>query len=510
MMKLVFSTLFFLVFIKGTDPIYGAEKLTYPAIASEQEFSPDKSIQDLYNLTKQRKSIQEQFNSKSDWTTIGRNRFLAASLARLLKEGEPKRQTIFQMKIEGNDLLITHTDPKGNKSTNYSRYAISNLKCEWRIKKYQTVCQSAFKIYHKNIENYLRFFTAINELQELNKFAKNTIYKMIDYFKKNDMRAKRDQKHEMLYREKLSEFLSIIEECDRDHYFESEYSHSMTCFLNISWEYKQNYDVFSFQLNQAKDLGDEQWLNESKALFRGFFISLLDHPSLIFQTDIYCLVSVVKQALLMFSHDREISSLIDHLLLDKQNYLLTYIDHLEKIANSSILSKRYEIDREQFLMRIKIENDLLFLLNQIREKRSLYTLNGDTEASTSSQETHDFPHYSFDSSYGDELTAKYHRSLMRSFMILNAFLETDTDGKAFISYITDEINTEENLKHDHDFNLYGRFGVVGHFLEQIKKNLDKDPNLPLSQESWDIIKFMMHEGQPMENIESFFVSLIRV
>ena len=503
---MLFSVLFFP--FMGRSNKGKASECLYPIL--DRTIVLDKNIEDLESLALKRKILKNTFNARFNKKKFINNRFLInqSILPVFLKKRGEKTQLIYQMKIEHNDLILTHSSNHEHTPPRRTRFNISSLNLEWDIKKRQASC-SSMTINLKSFENYMLFFNTIKDLQLIKQSTRLIIDEAIGLFKNSNMHEKMGGGTNIRLKNKVSQFLSKIEECDRDSYFESEYSHSMKIYHNLSKDYGSKYDLFGSQSDLMCEMDEEGWLAETKGLLKGFFISLLDHPSLIMQTDLHRLVSAIRQGLMLFSYQEDMASLFDSFLSDKNQYLLTYIAHHERVGDELVRSIGKKLNKSEFLARIKIENDLLFILNQIRDKRQYYQLEDNGFKEDISENNHDFPTCQFEGPYSDELESKFHRSLLRSFVLLHTYIDSNYGSKRFISQITDEKNTKKNLEEDIDFNIYGRWGTVGHYLEQINKNLQKDPSNPLGNHSWQFISGMIQEQKPIEEIQEYFEGLIK-
>ena len=473
-----------------------------PSFGAEQQTFPDRRIQDLDALAKQRHFFQSRFNSKFNWHNALN---VKRSLPTIIFHGSSEIFAINQIKIEGDDLLILHT-PLEEGSVEMIRYSISNLKCIWDLENLKTKCHLNFEIFQNNLDKYILFFVTINGLRTISNSAQSIIGHTVNYFKTNEKLSNEDKLFEAFYQDKKSKFLDKIADYYKHYHIEFEYRHSMSNVHNISSVFQKHYDIFSYQINQEKDLEDESWINESRALFRELFTSLLAHPSLISQMDLHCLVSLIRQSMLMHYTHEKISSLIDELLLDKESYFLAYMDHLERVADSFVISEFSQIDKDQFLSNIKIENDLLFLLNQIREKRSYLEFKDCSENCQENRNSDCQPRSYFSKPYHQELESKFQRSLLRSFILLNSFIETGLEAREFLDFITEEKNSKENTRHDQDFNIYGRWGVVGHFLEKILNTLENPGASGLSHDTWIEVKKRLVDEQSIEELTAYFIA----
>ena len=489
----------------------GSAWLPFHRFSQEQQVCAEKCLKELDKLAEQRRVVQKKFNAFLDWSNISRNRYLSAwqPMPRILVENSPEIYIVYQIRIEGDELIIQYADPSEETIRKERRHSISGLKCKWDLKQKRAASNFKFTIWFKKPEHYLMFARTINELRDINNSVKSTIAEIVNYINGNEKLINQGKIPDQYFKIKKSELLEKIEDYYKDYYFESEYSYTMKDIIDMSMTYRHDFNIFDFQVDHDEASDNESWLNESRQLFASIFRSLLKYPSLIFQLDIHCLSSLIRQSTLMFYSEENFSKLLDEFLLDKDGYLLAQLDHLSRISDSFIKTTNMNLTKEDFLPWIKIESDILFIANQIQEKRKFYDLESLNDLPSKSASEQLAPKITFVKPYIEELESKYYRSLLRSFILLHSFLDYSQSRLKFIEFITSEQNSDENTKLDQDFNIYGRWGSVGYFLEKIIMDIDKGLNAPLSRANWEVISYKIKNGTSIDQLEKYFSSLLR-
>lgn len=253
--------------------------------------------------------------------------------------------------------------------------------------------------------------------------------------------------------------------------------------------YDEKFNIYNLKLNpRDKFLEHEENLKDFLTLATEIFEALVLYPHLIKELKLKSLSSLLKQSFFMLYSPKNsnFSKLIEKFIRNNTSHLINLLDAQAQKASDDLSSFFRDPIQDRFLEGLKTENDIHLIQTFIKEIG---------EANSS-----------LDEAINKTLEVQSQLSIFRSYVYFKYFLEKNPLEISFIESLVSEKNSISNSLLDQDFNLYGRWGAIGYYLENrlkaysLKKKKFMTPILVgVEKAVWMEIIRLIEDGNSIES-----------